>query len=310
MVDIRIPEVEQKVIREEYYQRLVKWIDAKKLWTRLGNVRANVMMRYMRFYSQSFFLSPAEELLNKNNAFDKAFDKEKAEYKSAKGDKKDKTAYGLFISRMKAIYGGFMQELDDKGKKNGYWLMEKLNVRVCPYCNRNYTIMVDEDTIKVRPEYDHFYPETFYPALILSFYNLVPSCLQCNHLKRVKELDVNPWLGYNAGNRPTFKVDISTGDFPAVPNILIENENKNTEKLGIRELYNEHKDYVIEILNKIQAYNPVTYGAIRKDFQGIVHTEGELERMVWGNYTQGEDAEKRPFAKLTADVLEQYKKYL
>ena len=65
-----------------------------------------------------------------------------------------------------------------------------------------------------------------------------------------------------------------------------------------------------DILDKIQAYNPVTYHAIARDFQGVVHTEADLERMVWGNYTQELDAEKRPLAKLTADILEQYKKYL
>lgn len=310
MVDIRIPEAEQIIIRNEYYKRLVRWIDMEKFWTKLGNAKANAMMRYVRINSAFFFLSPVEELLNRSEVFDTIFAKEKNAYEKAKGKKKNHTAYGLFISRMKTIYSAFMQAKDDKSKKNGYWLMEKLDVRVCPYCNRNYTITVDEDDIHVRPEYDHFYPEVLFPALILSFYNLVPSCLQCNHLKRVETLDVNPWVGYEIGKRPTFKVDTSTGDFPADPCILVENINANIEKLGIEELYNEHRDYVKEILDKIQAYNPVTYCAIRKDFQGIVHTEAELERIVWGNYTKEEDLGKRPFAKLTVDILEQYKKYL
>ena len=105
-------------------------------------------------------------------------------------------------------------------------------------------------------------------------------------------------------------MDTSKEDFPAQPVINIENPNENTNKLGIKELYNEHSDYVKDILDKIQAYNPATYHAIARDFQGIVHTEADLDRMVWGNYTQESDAEKRPLAKLTADVLEQYKKYL
>jgi len=310
MIDIRISENEQNAIRDEYYKRLIKWIDKKKLWTKLGNARANEMMRYVKNGSSYFILSPVNDMLNRGRFFDFSFKNEKKAYEDAKGEKKKKTAYGFFINRMKTIYSGFMQDIDSNGKKNGYWLMEKLNVRVCPYCNRNYTITIDEDDVQVRPEYDHFYPEVLYPALILSFYNLVPSCPQCNHLKRVKALDVNPWLGYGKGNRPTFKVDTSTGDFPEEPRLVVENENANIQGLGIKELYNEHKDYVKEILNKIQAYNPVTYGAIKKDFQGIVHTEAELERMVWGNYTQEEDLGKRPFAKLTADILEQYKKYL
>lgn len=310
MIDIRFSENEQKAIREEYYKLLIKWIDKKKLWGKLGNARANAMMRLFRKLSSYYILSPAKDLLEWGDFFDSFFKNEKKAYEDAKGEKKKKTAYWLFINRMKTIYSGFMQEIDSNGKKNGYWLMEKLNVRVCPYCNRNYTITIDEDNVQVRPEYDHFFPEVLYPALILSFYNLVPSCPQCNHLKRLKTLDVNPWLGYGSGNRPAFKVDTSNGEFPAEPHLIVENENANIQRLGIKELYNEHKDYVKDILNKIQAYNPVTYGAIRKDFQGIAHTEAELERMVWGNYTQEEDLGKRPFAKLTADILEQYKKYL
>lgn len=150
----------------------------------------------------------------------------------------------------------------------------------------------------------------FFKIPTKAFYNLVPSCPQCNHLKKVQELDVNPRIGYRAEGRPKFRVDTSNGDFPARPEILIDGENENTKKLGVKELYNEHKDYVKDILNKIQAYNPVTYGAIKRDFQGIAYTEAELERMVWGNSTREEDMNRRPMAKLMVDILEQYKKFL
>lgn len=310
MIDIKLTDARQRKIREEYFKNLVDWISAHGLWSGLGDAKADEMMQYISCHNRKFFLAPAKVLKQRSDDFTGVFGTEKRLFEATKGEAKWATSYGLFIKRMRKIYNGFMQDAYNKKMKNGYWLMKELNVKVCPYCNRNYTVTIATSKVCVRPEYDHFYPEALHPSLILSFYNYVPSCPQCNHLKKTQELDVNPWLGYNADNRPTFKVDTSTGDFPAEPNVLIENENKNTERLGIKELYNEHKDYVKEILNKIQAYNPVTYGAIRKDFQGIVYTEGELERMVWGNYTHGEDAEKRPFAKLTADVLEQYKKYL
>jgi hypothetical protein len=73
-------------------------------------------------------------------------------------------------------------------------------------------------------------------------------------------------------------VDTSKGNFPATPKILIKGENNNTKKLGIRELYNEHTDYVKDILNKIQAYYPATYKTIAKDFQGAKHRDRYLFR--------------------------------
>lgn len=310
MIDIKITEAKQRKIREEYFKNLVGWISANRLLNGLGDSRANDMMQYICDHAREYFLAPAEDLKKKSDDFSTKFDAEKRIYQTTKGEAKWATSYGLFIKRMRKIYNGFMQDAYNKKMKNGYWLMKELNIKVCPYCNRNYTITIATSKVSVRPEYDHFYPEALHPSLILSFYNYVPSCPQCNHLKKTQELEVNPWMGYGAGTRPTFVVDTSKGDFPANPKIKVIGANDNTKKLGIKELYNEHQDYVKEILDKIQAYNPVTYSAIKKDFQGIVYTESELERMVWGNFTHEDDLGKRPFSKLTADILDQYKKYL
>lgn len=310
MVDIIIPAERLRRIVGEYYLRLTGFITDKKRWSGLGDEKADDMMSYIKAHDRDYFLALGDKLRTKSEEFANTYAAEKKFYEEASRDDKPNTSYGRFVKRMREIYNGFMQDADDKGVKNGYWLMKELGIKVCPYCNRNYTITIDTDTIKVRPEYDHFLPEALHPSLILSFYNLVPSCPECNHLKKVQEIEVNPWLGYNTANRPRFRVDTSTGEFPARPVLLIEHENKNIVKLGIKELYNEHTDYVKDILDKIQAYNPVTYNAIKKDFQGIVHTEAGLERMVWGNYTELANAGERPLSKLTADILEQYKKYL
>ena len=314
MVDIRIPENVRRAIAEQYCARLVNWIDDKDKWSIPEDLKANEMMCYIKNQGRDFFLASPDCLKAKSDKFSSIFDSEKTAYKNASKKDKSKTSYGKFVMRMREIYKGFMQEEDKNGKKNGYWLMEMLGVRVCPYCNINYTTTINKRTknrtIQVRPECDHFFPEANYPSLILSFYNLVPSCPQCNRLKRVQELDNNPWIKLARGKEPIFKVDTSTGDFPKRPVIIIENENKSIEKLGISELYNEHVDYVKDILDKIQAYNPATYLAILKDFQGIVHTAADLDRMIWGNYTELSDSDKRPLAKLTADILRQYEKYL
>lgn len=310
MVDIDIPYNRRLRISREYHLRLIEWIDNQHLWTCLGKAAANRMMQFIREKNREFFLASPKKLRDNSDIFTNQFSEEIEVYDAASRDSKSETSYGLFIKRMRDIYKGFMQAEDNSHTKNGYWLMKKLGVKVCPYCNRNYTVTIDTDEIRVRPEYDHFYPEATYPSLILSFYNLIPSCPACNSLKRTKELKVNPWIGYKNNERPRFRVDTSTGEFPAKPKIIIDNEDANTKKLGIKELYNEHVDYVKDVLDKIQAYNPATYRAIAHDFQGIVHTEANLDRMIWGNYIKESDVGKRPFAKLTADILEQYKKYL
>ena len=309
MVNIKISETRRREIATEYYDRLIKWIKSHKMWSIADDTNANAMMSYIHEHSREIFLSSASCLKTKSKLFSLRFAIEKNEYDEASSKDKPTTSYGRFVKQMRRIYNGFMQAKDCEDLKNGYWLMKKLGVKVCPYCNNNYIFTISKRNIKVRPEFDHFLPEALHPSLILSFYNLVPSCPQCNHLKKVQELDVNPWVGYEEGKGPSFRVDTSKENFPAKPVIIIDGENENTRKLGIRELYNEQTDYVKDILNKIQAYNPATYRAIVKDFQGIVHTEEDLNRIIWGNYIELSGTDKRPLAKLTRDILEQYKKY-
>ena len=56
---------------------------------------------------------------------------------------------------------------------SAYTLAKKLNFNTCPYCNRNYTVTVDRNKKIVRPDFDHFFPQSRYPLLALSFFNLI-----------------------------------------------------------------------------------------------------------------------------------------
>ena len=74
-----------------------------------------------------------------------------------------------------------------------YALAQDLKVKVCPYCNRQYTFTVNKkkNLGGTRPEFDHFFDKARYPYLSLSFYNLIPSCHICNsNLKGTKEFSL------------------------------------------------------------------------------------------------------------------------
>ena len=83
-----------------------------------------------------------------------------------------------------------------------YSYVQSLNVQTCLYCNRLYTFTLDRKQNarnynttktkdasrirladihgKTRPELDHFYPQSQFPYLALSLYNMIPSCHVCN----------------------------------------------------------------------------------------------------------------------------------
>lgn len=103
----------------------------------------------------------------------------------------------LQFSAFKEIYSRFFSNGADKfvdGDYNAYSFIRGLEVYVCPYCDDEYIDIVEIDGKKKRTsEVDHFFPKSKYPALAMSFYNLIPCGQVCNGLKLDNELGSNPY---------------------------------------------------------------------------------------------------------------------
>lgn len=303
MVTINIDSARRELIMKEYCKSVSVWLEKTK---RKGpkDTKANSWFKYFQDNLDEIVCCPANELENRYEKFleDKEINNQNDLFYSIDS----------YTSYMKSLYSTFMCDANKEGKQHAYWLLEQLGISVCPYCNRAYTTSIyikeNNDIKKVRPDFDHFLSEDKFPLFTLSFYNLIPSCHQCNRLKLTEQFDHNPWMAYSKDQAPRFKIDLSDGDFfPSVPKVLIENESKETQHLLIRELYNTaHVDYVKELLLKIEAYsNPEVFQSVADAFQGIA-TPSELQRIIWGNFVLRQDNDKRPLAKLTCDILEQW----
>ncbi len=196
-------------------------------------------------------------------------------------------------------------------RKLGKWLAQKLDVRTCPYCNRQYTFTVEVGSKNIRPEFDHFYSKSDYPYLALSFYNLIPACSVCNRIKSDKVIDDNP---YFEGFDNNYKFIIKTKDDEEVSldwalknkiEIDFTKNNKNIEEFALKELYNEHIDYVEEIIDKAQAYNCNYYNSLIESYKDLGKQVADIDRFIWGSYLENAEHEKRPLSKLTRDILDQ-----
>lgn len=204
-------------------------------------------------------------------------------------------------------------------------VLERLKIRTCPYCNRNYTFTVKSSSsaagkkFTTRPEFDHFYSKSKHPLLALSFYNLVPSCSICNHGKATNDIGVNPYfdgfqskfgicdktknvqLNINEIKRTKSKDDFSVGFVNPS-----KNEKQNIDGLGLAVLYDKHKDYVMDLIEKSTSYGSLEQNQALSDaFQGLFRTPQEVYDFVWGKYLNEEELENRPLSKLTRDILEQ-----
>lgn len=282
-------------VAQEYVERLIEWAQLHPHSYLQTKILANKMMGHKGF--RSLILCPPHLL-------------PKHPYPSDIPGEHFLTTYHSFFSGT-----------GKDGENNAIWLTKKLNLQVCPYCNRAYTFTVEKSQSKskrtVRPEIDHFFPKSNpdYMHLAISFYNLIPSCPSCNHLKSTQIIDFHPYVGdlNNTKAQPKILVNLKTnnktGDtslFPEKPTINIEPSNTNTQVLCLEELYKQHSDYAKELLDKIQAYNGALYHALIESFQSIGHTPEEIDRLIWGNYIEEENFTKRPLSKMTHDILEQF----
>lgn len=143
-----------------------------------------------------------------------------------------------------------------QNKSRSYWLTKMKGQDVCTYCNRQYTFTVikdlkngkreNDDSRIARPALDHWFPESLYPIMSLSFYNLIPSCTICNSSAKGDALfkfgtHIHPYL--NDKPNPTFKFGYLpngkrwTVDFIDVTDVK---EKQMLDDFHLRELYHCH----------------------------------------------------------------------
>lgn len=244
---------------------------------------------------------------------------------------------GLFKEAIKEVllYGIFnYTKFSDKtglpidSNNTGYWerynLAKALNVNTCAYCNRIYTftiISVDGNGV-ISPTMDHFFDKSKHPLFALSFYNLIPSCTNCNStLKLDKKFSLDKYVHpYMSGfgelakfNYTPLDVASSLGVFANLEisitpesNSPIETQITNSiELFQLDIIYTEHADYVQELIMKKVVSNSRYLEILRNEtYNGLDLSIEDSYRLAFGNYYHERDFQKRPLAKLTKDIAE------
>jgi len=99
------------------------------------------------------------------------------------------------ISDLKVIYNKISSDGSSFFVKIRKFIIEKFaeQIKFCPYCWKTPLIYFERWKDKNNSyhrlfQFDHFFPKNVYHKWIINFYNLIPSCNACNHLKH----DDNP----------------------------------------------------------------------------------------------------------------------
>lgn len=221
-------------------------------------------------------------------------------------------------------YKGHNDKLENKYKNftskkdeyDAYDLAGKLQVNVCPYCNINptYTVITQNGKKLTRPEFDHFYDKATYPVLSLSFYNLIPSCHACNATLKGTEkfTDTTHLSPYSESFDKVAKFHLHIKDstfYHKIKGFDVELDTKdkraknNIKCFKLEELYQNHKDIVLELIQKQAIYNESYIDELLTQYEGTLFKNREdLQRLVSGGYVSEEEIGKRPLSKLIKDI--------
>lgn len=218
------------------------------------------------------------------------------------------------VKLLEALSPVFVMYYDLISDALGKDLVGKINIKTCPYCNRQFLYTFKGRSLE-RPELDHFFPKSKFPLYCLSFYNLIPACHSCNHVKLEDLIGVNPYQ--RAFNR-RFVITDENGNKLSKSKIyrLTEreirlafdghnsDEEKNDSVLGLEDVYNKHGDYVKELIDKSMAYDKYAREVLVNSFQGAGFHPRQVFDFVWGRHLIDALYEDRPLSKLTKDILE------
>jgi|GEM_PF-2795822 len=202
--------------------------------------------------------------------------------------------------------------------KAGFVFANGLGVKVCLYCNQNYTLTIAKSS-RALCHFDHFYSKDKYPFLAVCYYNLVPCCAVCNTIKSNKDFVKGEFIHpYEESLANLFKFET---DKKIVLKMIL-NGNKALEGLTIKlkhkagfkrllanhlevfkldAVYNEHKDIVSDIYSKSLIYNKSRLEELEGINPGLFN-KSEIEKLVLGNYVLKSQINQRPHAKFMRDI--------
>lgn len=204
------------------------------------------------------------------------------------------------------------------GLYNSDELSKVIDISTCPYCNENTTYSFwhkKENSTRRTFDWDHILPKEKYPFLAISFFNLVPACKVCNHLKLNQIINLSPHSNFNPDNTYNFQISGDSikfiSDSKSINLLLKMKRDPNgaaikevMDIIGIETRLDTQKELIKDILNKKRIYQSSYWASIEKlVLDNNPGTNIDLTELFFSTYFNPDDYFRRPFSKLTHDLL-------
>lgn len=215
-------------------------------------------------------------------------------------------------SHSEKLYNNFVNTI------TGMSVSKIINLKTCPYCNRIKLVCDPEK--KIRPEYDHYYPQSQYPYFSISFFNLIPCCHTCNNLKRVYGKLLYPYIE-EFGEKTIFHVELKNVDLsdlnPSNVDIRIVDSDlgpvKNTmeinhiSRLKLDCLYENEQERAVRIIRKIISHEKKVIWSYKNNFDYYkTMSDEQILNLVFENTLGRNEWHLNQYSKFTYDVIKQF----
>jgi hypothetical protein len=199
----------------------------------------------------------------------------------------------------------------DNRHYNAYDLCNSLKIETCVYCNRLYTstVITEKGENIIRPTLDHWFPQSEYPLLTLSFYNLIPSCSPCNSsVKHAVTFDLNKNIHPYVDKDITNEYQLHSNYDTSLNTFKITVDSKNVKisstlkAMQIAAIYEHHQSELTDLDLLRRKYNKRYLSDLGR-LLGKRFTEKQVYRIVFGVEYEDENFYKRPLSKLKKDIL-------
>ena len=201
--------------------------------------------------------------------------------------------------------------------------MKEQRIKTCVYCNAQYAITTEEfveDGQRKRIgtyQFDHFMPESKYPFLCTSYFNLQPSCATCNgsklqqsamfNLYTTKFDEVAPFwfeltpdkalMAYVAQDMESLEVKLASGNSELLKN--------HQDLFHIDLIYAQHIEVVQRIIVMLRANSDYYMLSLKESLDSLFPLGVEdPESFFFGFHMKREYVHLQPLNMLVQDVVE------
>lgn len=218
------------------------------------------------------------------------------------------TPFGVLLSETIFNYSAFRSS--DFCKE----LFSKLgfDTTTCPYCNDNKLNIVklrDSSSVatklKAYLDIDHFYPKSLHPFFAVSFYNLIPTCHDCNAAEKGDKpftiaTHINPYVEA-FDDHYIFKISLKSLlgdpiDYIEIKKISAKHRDTTVEDLNLNSRYLNNLKIAAELVDLFWKYKGYIGTKSEADFAELLLRDIPRER---------KNILKHQRAKMNRDILKQ-----